>query len=279
MLQSTQVNFVSFLLLFAARSTFSQSHSESRQACFKFQGPCELYPEWGGTRDDSEWAYLNLDVGKNREKCLSRAKEYFEWCGNREENVVRMVHVPSGMFSLSDLTYSALLPSFLAGAWAVHPPQDIIMDTEAFENARVWEIASRFRTSAAQYAPGGALWSDLQKHGIDGGRHTAFLDIVRHLYSTQDRNLTEALRRAAHGANDGNAAYLGVVLEGAWERGGAAGGEDVIRRLEDCAWRRLNPLCHMALGYRRQPHADALLANYVASPPFLLTSSFLHGRW
>jgi hypothetical protein len=74
----------------------SQSESSSRQLCFKYQGECQNYPEWSGARDDSEWAYANLDVGKNREKCLTRAKEYFEWCGNRPENPVRMVHIPTG---------------------------------------------------------------------------------------------------------------------------------------------------------------------------------------
>jgi hypothetical protein len=75
---------------------YCQVDSSNRQACFKFQGECAQYPEWGGTRDDSEWAYVNKDVGRNRETCLARAKEYFEWCGNRPENPVRMVHVPSG---------------------------------------------------------------------------------------------------------------------------------------------------------------------------------------
>ncbi len=139
----------------------------------------------------------------------------------------------------------------------VFPPQDIVSDSESFENARVWEIAHRFRDSAAKYSSGGELWNDLQKHGIDGSKHTAFLELTNHLYNKQHRNLTAARLLAEHSSHDGNAAYIRAVLEGAWEREGLANSSAAEQRLHDCAWRLMNPLCHMALGYRRSP----------ASPP------------
>jgi hypothetical protein len=83
-------------VIFFSEDVRSQSDSSSRQACYKFEGPCNRYPEWGGSRDDSEWAYENRDVGKNRDNCLLRAKEYFEWCGNGPEDPVLVVHMPTG---------------------------------------------------------------------------------------------------------------------------------------------------------------------------------------
>jgi hypothetical protein len=86
-----------FLILFSALDpAISQAEIEGRQACFKFEGLCEQHPEWGGTRDDADWAYINQGVGQDRDKCVARAKEYFDWCGNRPSNPVRMVHIPTG---------------------------------------------------------------------------------------------------------------------------------------------------------------------------------------
>ena len=137
----------------------------------------------------------------------------------------------------------------------IFPPQDVITDAQSFENARVWEIAHRFRDSAAKYASGGDLWNDLQKHGVDASRHKAFLEVASSLFNKQHRNLTAALLLAGQASDDGNAAYIHTILDGAWERDGLASGNSVERRLSDCAWRLLNPLCHMALGYRRSAAA------------------------
>jgi hypothetical protein len=132
------------------------------------------------------------------------------------------------------------------------PPQEVPPDAQLIENARVWEIAHRFRSADAHYAAGGALWQDLQKHGIDPARHAPFLELARLLYSPQRRNLTAALLLAEdRSADSGNAAFVRAVLDGAWEREGIAGGGAAAARLEDCAWRLGNLLCHVALGYRR----------------------------
>jgi hypothetical protein len=44
----------------------------------------------GGSDDDSEDAYRNLNVGQDERACLARARDWFERCGNRSVPETRM---------------------------------------------------------------------------------------------------------------------------------------------------------------------------------------------
>ena len=68
-----------WLLIASFQLAQSDLEGAGRQACYKYSGDCVLHPEWAGPRDDSNWAYTNQQVGKNRDRCQARAKEYFEW--------------------------------------------------------------------------------------------------------------------------------------------------------------------------------------------------------
>ncbi len=47
----------------------------AQQVCFKYGGDCNNHPEWAGAMDDSDYAYVNLDVSV-ASNCLDRAVSY-----------------------------------------------------------------------------------------------------------------------------------------------------------------------------------------------------------
>jgi hypothetical protein len=107
---------------------------------------------------------------------------------------------------------------------------------------------------------GGSLWEDLHKNGIDVDHESAFVEFAKLLYSPRHRNLTAARFLAEKHRDNSNVAFLESVLFGAWDRNGIADNDATLHRLQDCAWRGINSLCHMALGYRR---LDDLILNYL----------------
>ena len=126
---------------------------DTRQICFKFMGPCPAFPEWGGTVDDSDYAYEHMGVAQ-MDRCILRAKEYHEWCQCSPNDRVIIVHMPSS-------------------AWAAYPefPRQVPI-TQAMSHTRLWEAAHRFREKPADYAaPKGKFWVDAMPHvsGESGG--------------------------------------------------------------------------------------------------------------
>ncbi|EKX48068.1 hypothetical protein GUITHDRAFT_137019 [Guillardia theta CCMP2712] len=60
--------------------------------CFiNFLDGCVRHPDFNGLRDDS-----NIAVGEVEGKCLARAKDYFEWCGNNPTQQIIATFIPTG---------------------------------------------------------------------------------------------------------------------------------------------------------------------------------------
>jgi hypothetical protein len=54
-----------------------------RERCMiNFLDGCKLHRTYAGLADDSAAAYDHMGVGQSEERCLKRAREYFEWCSN-----------------------------------------------------------------------------------------------------------------------------------------------------------------------------------------------------
>jgi len=237
---------------------------DTKQICFKFAGPCPRYAEWAGSVDDSDYAYENMNSAQ-REQCLLRAKEYHEWCECEPGDRVIMVHMPSG-------------------DWAAYPPfPQGVPAIQAMAHARLWESAMRFRDSASDYAaPTGRFWVDSMPHvsGESGGRIASrdegedaaiasgsqptgprtFLDAARALNSQHHRNFTLAVLAAAEaagdrwdleGSPDHNSLLLGTFLDSALSSHDLTQDAASMKRLERCAWEGNNPVCHLALAYRK----------------------------
>lgn len=213
--------------------------------------------------DDSDYAYETMGSAQ-RERCLLRAKEFHEWCRCAPTDRIIVVHIPSG-------------------DWAAHPPfPKAVPAIQAMAHARLWESAMRFRESSSEYAaPAGKFWVDSMPHvsgesggqiasrdagqdaSIANGSHpgpVTFLDAARALNSKQHRNFTLAVLAAAEAAGDRwelegsldhNALLLGTLLDSALSTQDLIQDKASIRRLEMCAWEGNNPVCHLALAYRK----------------------------
>ena len=255
---------LAFLLSGPAEREGWAAAQDTRQICFKFMGSCPAFPEWGGTVDDSDYAYEHMGVAQ-MDRCILRAKEYHEWCKCSPNDRVIIVHMPSG-------------------EWAAYPefPRQV-PTTQAMSHTRLWEAAHRFREKPADYAaPKGKFWVDAMPHvsgesggeiaGRQAGEDAArafgstptgprtFLDAARALNSQHDRNFTLAVLAAAAaagdrweltGSPDHNALLLGTFLDNVFSTRDLIQDAANIRRLERCAWEGRHPVCHLALAYRK----------------------------
>jgi hypothetical protein len=77
-------------LLLLATLVASGSMQAARKKCMiTFLDGCRLHRAYEGVADDSATAYDHMGVGESEERCLARAKEYFEWCANGFHQQVR----------------------------------------------------------------------------------------------------------------------------------------------------------------------------------------------
>jgi hypothetical protein len=70
------------LLLFATLVASGSMQAAREKCMITFLDGCRLHRAYEGVADDSATAYDHMGVGESEERCLVRAKEYFEWCAN-----------------------------------------------------------------------------------------------------------------------------------------------------------------------------------------------------
>lgn len=67
----------------------------ARERCMiNFLDGCKAHKTYMGIADDSAAAYDYMGVGQSEERCLARAKEYFEWCFNEVHQQVVSPRTP-----------------------------------------------------------------------------------------------------------------------------------------------------------------------------------------
>jgi len=86
------------LAVLAVLAHYCASMQGARERCMiNFLDGCKAHKTYMGIADDSAAAYDYMGVGQSEERCLARAKEYFEWCSNElHQQVVREPPHPTG---------------------------------------------------------------------------------------------------------------------------------------------------------------------------------------
>ena len=88
------------LLLFATLVASGSMQAAREKCLITFLDGCRLHRAYEGVADDSATAYDHMGVGESEERCLARAKEYFEWCANGFHQQVRQCIVCCPIFDL-----------------------------------------------------------------------------------------------------------------------------------------------------------------------------------
>jgi hypothetical protein len=79
----------------AVLAQYCASMQGARERCMiNFLDGCTAHKTYMGIADDSAAAYDYMGVGQSEERCLARAKEYFEWCSNEVHQQVVSTRTP-----------------------------------------------------------------------------------------------------------------------------------------------------------------------------------------